>query len=120
MPQSVQSRKKLGKWGEEIAGTYLQKKGIKLLFQNWRFMKSEVDIIAYEHPFILFIEVKTRQSNKFGEPFESVSANQEKKLQEAALGFLEKYELEHEIRFDIVSIVIQKGLYSLKHIENAF
>ena len=62
---------KLGKEGELIAFMFLQKEGFHILKTNWCYQKSEVDIIAQKDDFLVFIEVKTRGSKKFGKPEES-------------------------------------------------
>ena len=59
---------KLGKEGELIAFMFLQKENFRVLKTNWRYQKSEVDIIAQKDNFLVFIEVKTRGSKKFGKP----------------------------------------------------
>ena len=59
---------KLGEEGELIAFMFLQKEGFYILKTNWRYQKSEVDIIAQKDNFLVFIEVKTRGSKKFGKP----------------------------------------------------
>ena len=62
---------KLGKKGELIAFMFLQKEGFCILKTNWRYQKAEVDIIAQKDGFLVFVEVKTRGSKKFGNPEES-------------------------------------------------
>ena len=93
----------LGKEGELIAQQFLQKKGFKILECNWQYIRYEVDIIAYDKNFLVFIEVKTRSSVRYGFPDESVNFKKEKMLIEAAEIYLEKKDLYNEVRFDIVS-----------------
>lgn len=68
----------LGKEGETIPSEFLQKKGYKILDCNWRHSRYEVDIVAQHNGFLVFIEVKTRSTFKFGFPDESVDFRKEK------------------------------------------
>tara|TARA_B110000977_G_C11067465_1_gene488312 strand:+ start:357 stop:713 length:357 start_codon:yes stop_codon:yes gene_type:complete len=110
----------LGKSGEEIARKFLQKKGFQILECNWQHNRYEVDIIAIDKNFLVFVEVKTRATLKFGFPDESVDFKKEKMLVEAAEIFLEKKDLYHEVRFDIVSIVKNENEEKVYHIIDAF
>tara|TARA_B100000780_G_C21048969_1_gene421151 strand:- start:473 stop:721 length:249 start_codon:yes stop_codon:yes gene_type:complete len=74
----------LGKNGELIAQEFLQKKGFKILNCNWEHLRYELDIIAYDKEFLVFIEVKTRSNMRYGFPDESVNFKKEKMLIDAA------------------------------------
>jgi putative endonuclease len=111
---------KLGKDGELIALMFLQKKGFSILKTNWRFQKAEVDIIAQDNNFLVFVEVKTRGSSKFGKPEDAINENKIALYKDAAEGYLEQYLIEAEIRFDIVSIIIEKDETEIEYIPNAF
>ena len=63
----------LGKEGELIAFMFLQKESFHILKTNWRYQKAEVDIIAQKDGFLVFVEVKTRSSKKFGKPEEAIN-----------------------------------------------
>ena len=97
------SHNELGKEDETIAQQFLQKKGFKILNCNWRHLRYEVDIIALDKDFLVFVEVKTRSTFKFGFPDEAVDYQKEKMLIEAAEIYLEKKDLYNEVRFDIIS-----------------
>lgn len=112
---------KLGQQGERIAIDYLCAKGYRILRTNWFYGKAEVDIIAVYLQYIVFIEVKTRSSSGFGLPEEFVSEAKQKMLQQAAEGYIFQNRYEGEIRFDIVSVMLQPGAsFSVHHIEDAF
>lgn len=111
---------KLGKEGEHIAKQFLQHKGYKILHCNWRYLRYEVDIIAECTKFIVFVEVKTRSTYKFGFPDESVNYRKESMLIEAAEIYLEKNQLFKEVRFDIISIIKNKEVEKIYHIPDAF
>ena len=110
----------LGKKGEEIAAVYLVNKGHKILAQNYRYEKAEVDIISVYSDTIIFTEVKTRSTDRFGYPEESVSTKKKEKLREAMDHYLTENNIKEESRFDIISIVINMEGTQVYHIEDAF
>ncbi|MCX8015284.1 MAG: YraN family protein, partial [candidate division WOR-3 bacterium] len=74
----------LGQAGEKIAIKYLKKQGYKILAQNYRCPIGEIDIIAQDKEAIVFVEVKTRQSDYLTKPFESVGQKKQEKLRSLA------------------------------------
>jgi putative endonuclease len=112
--------REIGMEGEEIALNYLLKNGYKLLERNWHFGKYEVDLIVENDEILVFVEVKFRSTDYFGEPEIFVSNKQKLNLIRAANRFISKYDIEKEARFDIVSIVMQNGKPDINHIEDAF
>ena len=111
---------KLGKEGELIAFMILQRDGFTVLETNWRFQKAEIDVIAKKDGFLVFIEVKTRSSKKFGRPEDAIDKKKIALYKDAAEGYLEQYPTEAEIRFDVVSIIIAKDGTQIEYISNAF
>ena len=109
-----------GAKGEELAGTYLKNKGYSILETNWRFRNLEADIIASIDQTIVIAEVKTRKSNYFGEPETFVDKQKQKNLRKAANEYIERNNLDKEVRFDIISIVMGKNQMKINHIEDAF
>jgi putative endonuclease len=108
----------LGKLGEEIALGHLREKGYLIKETNWRFGKDEIDIIAEKDKFLVIVEVKTRQSNAFGEPEVFVTTQKQRFLIRATQVYLERNKM--ETRFDVISIVISGSKRNIKHIEDAF
>ena len=80
----------LGKEGEVIAKKHLESNGYSILESNWRFKKYEIDIIAQKNNTIVFVEVKARNGNAFGEPENFVSKKQQGFLISAAHNYLLK------------------------------
>ncbi len=110
-----------GGQGEVIARKYLENTGYEIFDQNWRFEKAEVDIIAYKDLTIIFVEVKTRNGNRFGEPEDFVDQGKQNLLVSAADEYIYLMNHNGEIRFDIISILFDKfGKYTINHIEDAF
>lgn len=111
----------LGRKGEALAKTHLENSGYEILDENWTHGRNEVDLIAYKDKVIIFVEVKARTGNGFGEPEDFVDARKQRLLVEAADEYIYLMEHEGEVRFDIISILFDKqASYTLKHIEDAF
>lgn len=110
----------LGKKGEELAITYLQNKGYNILEQNYRYLKAEVDIIAQKDGVLIVVEVKTRSTNYFGNPEEFVNKKKIQLLTMAIDHYVQKNDLDVEVRFDIIAVLNTKGTFDIEHIEDAF
>jgi putative endonuclease len=110
----------LGRTGEEIALSYLREKGYKVLDTNWRSGKYEVDIIARDGNFIVFIEVKTRRSDYFGSPEAAVDRTKQRFMIRAADQYITRKNINLEARFDILTVLIKGGGHEINHITDAF
>lgn len=116
----------LGDAGENVAANYLQNNGYKILAKNFRCSRfAEIDIIAEIADTIVFVEVKTRRSSKFGMPSEAVTPQKQHKIILAANKFLQENKLfDRACRFDVVEIFAindgEVGNYKINHIQNAF
>ncbi len=111
----------LGKKGEAIAASFLQRKGYEIIDENWCYGKAEVDLIALYDDTIIFIEVKTRSGNYFAEPEDFVDAKKQKLFAEAAEEYVFLVDHKGEIRFDIIAILIKNDQsFDIKHIEDAW
>ena len=112
--------REIGMEGEEIALKYLLENGYKLLHRNWHFGKYEVDLIVENDESLVFVEVKFRSTDYFGDPEIFVSNKQKLNLIRAANRYISKFDIDKEARFDIVSIVMENGQPSINHIQDAF
>jgi putative endonuclease len=110
----------LGRMGEQLAKTYLEGLGYEILDENWTYGKAEVDLIAYQNKTIIFVEVKARSGNWFGEPEDFVDNRKQKLLVDAANEYIYLMEHRGEVRFDIISVLFDKQSHTLKHIPDAF
>ena len=109
----------LGKWGEDLAADYLQRKGYTIIERDWKSGKRDLDIIAQDGNVIVFVEVKTRRNRLFGEPEESVDYHKLQNLQQAISHYVKFKHIHQEIRFDIISIVGTVGTDpNIQHIQN--
>ena len=110
----------LGKKGERLALDHLSGQGYTILEQNFRFDRAEIDIIAKKDTILAVIEVKTRSTSDFGNPQDFVKDKQIKNLVKAIDHYIELHDLDVEVRFDIIAIVIQSSGVEIEHLEDAF
>lgn len=111
----------LGKTGEILAVDFLRKKNYTICETQFRYKKSEIDIVAKTENLLVFIEVKTRSTAIFGEPEEQVSFKKQEMMIAGANAFIEKINWQGESRFDVISIIITNSTHPvIKHIEDAF
>ena len=108
--------------GEQLAANFLLEQGYELVQLNWRHKHLEVDIIAKNNDVLVFVEVKTRSTNAFGEPEQWVDSKKQKRLIRAANAFVNKHQRIEEVRFDIIAIIIDPNLTApqITHFEDAF
>jgi putative endonuclease len=111
----------LGKKAEDLAAEYLVKNGYRILVRNFRFKKTEIDIISEKDNLIIVTEVKARSTDFFILPQEAVTKGKIKSIVTAANHFMEEFNRDQEVRFDIISVLPdQKGNLIVKHIPDAF
>ena len=110
----------LGNKGELTAAEFLQQNGHRILARNYKHVKCEIDIISSDNGTTVFTEVKTRSTDYFGFPEESVDKKKRKKIRRAAEEFMFENRLDTNVRFDIVSITNVNGKLKVYHIKDAF
>lgn len=114
-------KNELGRKGEDIAATYLDKNGYQILYRNYRTRNGEIDIICRRAGTVIFVEVKTRTNTTFGFPEESITRNKQDHIRKVALEYLKAFNHPfNEVRFDVIGIMVEKGVPSINHLEGAF
>jgi putative endonuclease len=110
----------LGAWGEEIAVRFLEQNGYTILGRNMHFSHFELDIVASKDSAVIFIEVKTRSSNRFGFPEDAVTPRKITRMVMAAESYLEQHpESPDTWQFDILAITrMTDGPPAIEHFEN--
>jgi putative endonuclease len=98
-----------GAEGEQLAAEWLAERGYEILHRNWRHRQYEIDIIAMKGTKLHFVEVKCRNSDRYGNPEESVTRRKFKNLQRAADEFLFLNPGHNWIQYDILSIIMHKN-----------
>jgi putative endonuclease len=120
-------RGNLGRYGESLAAEYLENNHYEILQRNWRFRRyGEIDIIAYlsNKQCLSFIEVKSRNNNKFGLAVEAVSTRQQSKIRFLAEVYLSQHVTERSyktISFDLITVTQFTNITPvIEHYESAF
>ena len=112
---------KIGIKGEQIAAAFLLNKGYIILHQNWRSGKKELDIIALNNDILVIVEIKTRSSYDISFPEEAVTKKKQQFLKLAAQAFADANPEYNNIRFDIISILLDgETVKEIVHFEEAF
>ena len=97
----------LGKRGEEIAYNFLIGQGYIILERNWRYRRTEIDIIAKHGEVLVFVEVKTRKGAYFGEPASFADDHKMERIANGATVYMNQIHHDWEVRFDIIGVLIQ-------------
>lgn len=115
-------KKQRGNIGEEIATKYLKEKKYIIMQRNFLIRTGEIDIIAkdIESNEVVFIEVKTRTTKKYGNPIDAIDAKKMKHIYQTAMYYINKNHLEEQvgIRFDAVEVYLLETNIKIKHIKN--
>lgn len=119
----------IGRYGENTACEYLKKHGFKILEKNYYASHNEIDIIAENKQYIIFVEVKTRSSSLndsfiFGTPASAVTYSKQKRTLLAAQAYLNEHPNKKTPRLDVIEIYLDKNnsenILNINHIEDAF
>ena len=110
----------LGKKGEDMAVEYLINKGHRIIARNYRYDKAEVDIISIVGTTVVFTEVKTRSTDRYGYPELHVKERKRQMLRDAMDYYLSENKVKEEARFDIIAITLKSDSLDIHHIEDAF
>ena len=117
---SRQSKEK-GDRGEDRAAAFLRRQGYRILERNYRCPLGEMDIIAREGKTLVFIEVKTRSTDRFGPPEAAIGSQKQRRMTAIALCYLKgKGWLGTPARFDVAAVNIQEGRETVTLHKNAF
>lgn len=111
---------KKGKEGEEMAAQFLTAKGYEIIARNYRHKRSEIDLIVKKNNWLIFVEVKLRSSDLYGYPEDFVDYKKAKNIMEGAEQYTFENNWQGNVRYDIVSIRIQKDKTEIIQIEDAF
>ena len=114
-------RIRTGKRGEELAAAYLAEAGYRIVERNYRCLFGEIDIVAEEGETLVFIEVKRRRSDAYGEPQLAVGHQKQKKISRIAMHYIQEKRLQHRpARFDVAAVKLLPSGCRIEIIRNAF
>ena len=111
------SKSEIGKHGEDIACKFLKKEGYKIVARNKHESHNEIDIIASNKEYIVFVEVKTRESVSYGTPAEAVGKNKQQRYRQIAKYYWMQTKEEPNARFDVAEVY---GDGRIEYIKYAF
>lgn len=115
---NLNNKKDLGNNGEWMACKYLIQNGYKIVKRNFYCKLGEIDIIAKEKNEIIFVEVKTRTNIEYGRPAEAVDYRKKNHIYKTACYYLLKNNLYNmPVRFDVIEILLKKGVFEISHIK---
>lgn len=114
------STQTLGQAAEAIAAQYLASQGFTIVARNYRHARAEIDVIAQKDHLLLFVEVKARSSDQFGQPETFVAPKQQALIREAAEHYIITQDWNQAVRFDVIAILKRQGQVQLTHFEDAF
>ncbi|HCR55186.1 MAG TPA: YraN family protein [Cytophagales bacterium] len=110
---------KRGNEGENLAAAFLVQKGYKIRARNYRYKRSEIDLIVEKDGWLIFVEVKIGSSVAFGYPEEFVDEKKAEKIMEGADHYLIEVDWNSNVRYDIISITLKNGTHEIVHLEDA-
>lgn len=113
-----------GRWGEALASKYLRERGYLISAIGYTTRFGEIDIVAENKKYIVFVEVKLRKNDKFGAAMEFVGREKQRKIITSAQLYLAENEADKQPRFDVIEVYAPEGTKTpsptINHIENAF
>ena len=115
--------KDIGSFGEALARDYLISKGYKILNMNFRNKFGEIDIICKKNNLLIFYEIKSRYSNSFGSPIESITCYKQKQIIKLSeLYLISKKYYNFNVRYDIIEVIFNTitSSHIINHVQDAF
>ena len=118
----TRTRIERGRAGEEAAAHFLESRGYEILHRNYRLPLGEIDLVARDRNWIVFVEVKARTGHGYGAPAEAVDGKKQLRMTRAAFAYLAEHRLEgRDCRFDVLGVLIgSDGRLEIEHLVNAF
>jgi len=102
----MHERRRFGNEGEELAARYLEQKGYTMVARQWRHAIGELDLVADYRGELVFIEVKSRKSTRFGYPEAAVTGTKLRKLRMLAEAYVGQTGWRGRYRIDVVSVLV--------------
>ena len=113
-----------GAWGESLAAEYLRKKHYRIVAANYSCRFGEIDLIAKNRDYLVFVEVKLRKSGNFAQAMEYVDHRKQDRIRITASMYLSQYTSVLQPRFDVIEIYAPEGTATthpkIRHMEDAF
>ncbi len=119
----VKRNQEIGLIGENQAVIYLEKLGYRIIQRNYRFSHGEIDVIAVKENILVFVEVKTRRNDNYGDIKFAIDPKKQKQIRKIAESFIFEFAdtlTFEEIRFDSIFVMYENNRHQIEHLENAF
>lgn len=111
----------IGKYGEDLAASFLKDRGYSVIERNWRCSIGEIDLIARHKNFLVFVEVKTRNGSGFGHPFEAITAKKVLRMRRLSAKWVADHNLQElNLRLDAIAVLISGGKVSIEHLKQVY
>jgi putative endonuclease len=115
------NNQRLGKYGEDSAAQFLANRGYQIIERNYRCPLGEIDIIARDGKWLVFVEVKTRSGGGYGHPFESITKEKLGRMRRLAAHWTTQNSFAGtQIRLDAVSVLLRGGRVLIEHLKQVF
>jgi putative endonuclease len=101
-------RRVLGARGEALVVSRYLAEGYEVLDRNWRCRQGELDLVVLRDRILVFCEVKTRSSDRFGSPIEAITREKRQRIRVLAGRWLDEHKrVVREVRFDVASVLVR-------------
>lgn len=114
----MENRRAQGTKGENLARTLLEEKGYRFIVGNYNCRWGEIDLVMSDRDTLVFVEVRTRRSLRYGHPLESITSTKQRRLVRTAKDYLLHHPHKGPMRFDVVAILMTPEIQT-QHLENA-
>lgn len=115
------NRRSLGDTSEQIARQFLKKRKHRILEVNFMGPNGEIDIISQDRGDLVFTEVRSKSSESFGTPEETIDLKKQERIKKTAQYYLLRHNItDHQLRFDVIALVWQGETYRMRYYEDAF
>lgn len=116
----MENTREKGQESEDLAVNYLLQQGYSILNRNWYCGHNELDIVAQKNGVVAVVEVRSLYKRSFQEPYQSVNKTKQRAIITATNSYIRRFNINDDVRFDIISILYGKDGPVIEHIENAF
>ena len=117
----MSANQQLGRYGEDRAADYLCGLGYTILHRNWRGPSGEIDLIANDRGRFVFVEVKTRNGQGYGHPFEAITQEKVSRMRRLVAQWCETQQLAGaRVRLDAVAVLVSGGRVNIEHLKQVY
>jgi len=116
----MNNNKNIGDYGENLVCDFLRENNCGILCTNYHSKYGEIDIIAENIKYILFVEVKTRKNNSLYRGLEAVDMPKQHRIIKTAYNYISEFDISKQPRFDVAEVIMSNNKYKLNYYKNYF